>query len=169
MFSSVVIRRDAECNVDSPPDSCLNDGSAFSFTFTIERPGIQHFFHGIGIYTPKIGVADVSATYHAALRRTIAALQQQDPSRHPYMVAAESCGNDQLNDVAFDKTLAAYCIYARAEGGSTRSIIVLVGSGDEDNYYMYLPTGLLVKFEVAFRRRVHGRERAEAMTVIVQL
>lgn len=165
------IRWRVQCNVVNPPDFCLFDGSAYFFSIDIIHLPSQVLdrFYGMGIYHPAPGTGGSSEANTNILRRAVAALRLNDPSRHPYVDAAQSCGNDQFDMDVFDKSRAVSCIIDRAEAGRPRSLLVLVGP---ENYYafcVYMPTGMLVKFEVPFRRRENGREREETMTVIVQM
>lgn len=128
-----------------------------------------HQHHGLGIYHPGPGTGGTSEAHADVLRSTVSAMQRLDPSRHLYMETAHSCGNDQLDRLTFDKSIAANCIATRTEGAAPRSVIVLLGPEDENNYYIYIPTGMLVKFHVIFQRLQHGRETEDMMTVIVQL
>lgn len=162
-YFGVVIRQYLECDVDVPPDPCFHAGSAFTFVQAVNEGPIQHRFIGLAVYTPKQGT-------NLALRRAVADMQQRNTcSGHPFMGTAQNCAADQRNANSFDKTLAALCIYTRAEGGLARSVMVLVGTGEVDEHYLYVPMGMVLSFQIGFQRRQHGEELEDVLTVIVQL
>lgn len=120
----------------------------------------------MGIYLAKPTDGDTS---WSGLQDAIQRLQQRSADgRNLFYYTAQSCGEDQLGSDVFDKTAAAQCISNRAEG-SLRSLMVLLGPSDTDEYYVHIPMGMVVKFEVPFKRLWLGIEREDEMTVIIQL
>lgn len=87
-----------------------------------------------------------------------------------FLSAAQLCAEGQQENVYFNKTCAAECMYRSIEGGGVRSILILIGSRSRDRFYAHLTMGMLVYLSLEFQRKWHGMEcEKETMTVIIQL
>lgn len=154
--------------MDVPPDKCLQYGSAYSFAYEI----LGKDYNGIGMYSRRTEEANDYPYGEPGLVNAIIDLNYARGSDHAFADSVRGCADAQFDSDAgfFDKSAAADCIAKGIEGGTPRSVVVLVGRLDVNKWGAYLPLGMLAQVNVDFRRKnQNGMEIRDRMCIVIQL